>query len=181
MSSEDSNDSLDESINESISLNDFKDDSDSDLTNDPTEPSTSTCFLGRHKHTNVQNTAITPKSDLENLSSSDDEVVDRRSVVRPVISCVLCDQLAISCGQLWPLFDDLSSLEDEFIQNPTKGMPTRGCRPRVPRLIRRPQLVDPAGSSWDEVLENEDPGYQLALIMQNRMDLSTVLLLDQSR
>lgn len=59
-----------------------------------------------------------------------------------------------------PLFDDLCSSEDEFIQNPTKGMPTRGCRPRVPRLNRRPQLVDPAGSSWDEVLENEDPGYQ---------------------
>lgn len=72
MSSEDSNDSLDESINESISSNDFKDDTDTDLTNNPTEPSTSTCFLGRHKHTNVQNTMITPRSDLGNLSSSDD-------------------------------------------------------------------------------------------------------------
>lgn len=138
MSWEDSNGSFDESINDSSSSEDFEDDTDADITNDPTEPSTSTCFLGRPKYTNVQNPLITPRLNIENLSSSDNEVVDRPT----------------------PLFEDFSSSEDEVIQNLTKGRLTRGCRPRVPRVNRRPQLVDPAESSWDEVVENEDPGYQ---------------------
>lgn len=147
----DSDGSLDDSIDSSLS-DDTVDDTDADPTYDPDEPSTSLRFT-------VRNPLIAPMPNVGNLSSSQDEVEDSP---RPRLSNDAPLHTRTTPFRPRPLFEDLTSSDDEATQNPTRGRSRapRGRRPRVPGQNRRPrEPVDPE-SSWDEVNEDEDPGYQ---------------------
>lgn len=152
MSGEESDGSLVDSSDSSFQSDKTVDDSDADPTFNPDVPSTSGCFT-------LQNPVITPRPNAGNLSSSDDEVEESP---RPRLSKLAPLHTTATSVMRRSLFDDLLSSDDEIIQNPASDRvrPTRRRRRTVPRQIRGPRKpVDPE-SSWDEVNEDEDPGYQ---------------------
>lgn len=156
-SDEDSN--TDNSLNDSSS-SDFVDDSDADPTYNPDLPSTS---AGPGKCT-VPNPIVTPRPDVGNFSTSDDS--EDESIYRtPNPSLTNLTSTPLRRGSC---IDEFSSSEEDINNvNTQREICHRPIRRRQPRR-RLPAIdigeararQDDPESSWDEIIENEDSGFQ---------------------